>query len=139
MSTRGKFPLVSVESSQCSLLSGVDSCKLPETRGPSVCLRIGPIDFSAGSRTGPQFKNRPGLLPGRNPEFYLAIKIASFQPPYSLDYVIWGILEAKVNAIQHRSLDSLKKILWDEWGKLSMATVRNLVVSWRRQLRAVVK
>ena len=45
-----------------------------------MCLRIGPIDFSAGPRTGPQFKNRPGLLWDRNPEFYLAIKITSFQP-----------------------------------------------------------
>jgi len=48
-----------------------------------------------------------------------------------LDYAIWSILEAKVNAIQHTSLDSLKKRLRAEWRKLSMNVIRNFV-NWTR-------
>ena len=50
-----------------------------KARGP-MCLRIGPMDFSAGPRTGPQSKNRPGLVPGRNPGFHPVIRMTSIQP-----------------------------------------------------------
>lgn len=55
-----------------------------------------------------------------------------------LDYCVWGTLEGKVNAKQHRSLDSLKRKLSLEWDKLSMKTVRAAIGAWRKRLGRVV-
>ena len=56
-----------------------------------------------------------------------------------LDFSIWGILETIVNAKQHRSLESLKRMLVREWNRLPMDTVRAAIDSWRRRLALVVK
>ncbi|CAF1098111.1 unnamed protein product, partial [Didymodactylos carnosus] len=56
-----------------------------------------------------------------------------------LDFSIWGILETIVNARQHRSLESLKRMLVREWNRLPMDTVRAAIDSWRRRLALVVK
>ena len=55
-----------------------------------------------------------------------------------MDYAIWGILEARVNATAHRTLDSLKRAVQREWAKLSMHLIRTAVGSWRRRLQACV-
>lgn len=65
-------------------------------------------------------------------------------PPYSpdlnpLDYSIWGILEARVNAKRHRSIESLKTALIKEWDNLPMEMVRNSIDSWIPRLNAVVQ
>ena len=65
-------------------------------------------------------------------------------PPYSpdlnpLDYSIWGILEAKVNATRHTSLDSLKAKIVKEWNDLPMEVVRTAIDAWPRRLRAAVR
>jgi inhibitor of nuclear factor kappa-B kinase subunit alpha len=68
----------------------------------------------------------------------------SLWPPSSpdlnpLDYSIWGILEARVNAKQHTSIESLKRTLIREWDRLPMKNVRAAIDSWPQRLRAVVK
>lgn len=55
-----------------------------------------------------------------------------------LDFCVWGVLEAKVNAKQHRTLDLLKAAIVKEWKKLSMKTVRATIESWRDRLKRVV-
>lgn len=55
-----------------------------------------------------------------------------------LDFCIWGILQAKVNAKQHRSVKSLKRKLKREWKKLSMIHIRAAIDSWRGRLRLAV-
>lgn len=56
-----------------------------------------------------------------------------------LDYFVWGTLEAKVNATYHRSIDSLKKKLIEEWHKLPMKQIRAAIDCWRRRLERVVE
>jgi transposase len=51
-----------------------------------------------------------------------------------LDYSIWGVLEAKVNAYPHRSIESLKNKLIKEWKALSMDVVRAAIDTWRKRL-----
>jgi transposase len=55
-----------------------------------------------------------------------------------MDYAIWGILEAKVNARVHRSLDSLKSAIQKEWDALPMKTVRKSIDAFPARLRAVI-
>jgi len=55
-----------------------------------------------------------------------------------LDYSLWGILEARVNAIRHTSMESLRQALLREWANLSMKHVRAAINSWRRRLQACV-
>lgn len=69
---------------------------------------------------------------------------ASLWPPSSpdlnpLDYSIWGILEARVNAKRHCSVESLKRTLLREWDRLPMETVRAAIDSWPDRLRAAIK
>jgi inhibitor of nuclear factor kappa-B kinase subunit alpha len=56
-----------------------------------------------------------------------------------LDYCIWGVLEARVNATQHRSLNELKRAVRREWKKLPMGVVRSVIDLWRPRLRACKK
>lgn len=56
-----------------------------------------------------------------------------------LDFCIWGTLEPRVNAKQHRSLESMKRALVREWDKLSMKTVRAAIDKWETRLNAIVQ
>ena len=38
-----------------------------------------------------------------------------------MDYAIWGILEARVNAKAHRSVDSVKRAVKLEWAKAKLS------------------
>ncbi|CAF4629382.1 unnamed protein product, partial [Didymodactylos carnosus] len=44
-----------------------------------------------------------------------------------------------VNAKPHRSIESLKRKLIQEWNRLDMDLVRAAIDSWRRRLALVVK
>ncbi|CAF1246117.1 unnamed protein product [Didymodactylos carnosus] len=56
-----------------------------------------------------------------------------------LDFCIWSTLESVVNAKPHRSIESLKRKLIQEWNRLDMDLVRAAIDSWRRRLALVVK
>lgn len=56
-----------------------------------------------------------------------------------LDYFVWGVLEAKVNATQHRNLDSMKAAIQREWTNLSMESVRAAINGWQRRLTAIIE
>jgi hypothetical protein len=50
-------------------------------------------------------------------------------PPYSpdlnaLDYGIWGVMQAKVNASSHKNKSALTRTIWQEWNRLSEAMIR---------------
>ena len=49
-----------------------------------------------------------------------------------------GILESKVNAKQHRSLDSLKASILSEWDKLPPKMIRAAIGKWRKRLSLVI-
>lgn len=73
------------------------------------------------------------------PDFISADEWPASSPDLNpLDYSIWGVMEAKVNAKVHRSLDSLKRTLIKEWEKLSMNYVRASIDAWPKRLQAVV-
>src|SRR5690348_18380286 len=102
-------------------------------------IRTGQMDFPTGLGLSPQSQNCSRLVPRSNSRFHLVVGIAPSSPDLNpLDFSIWGILEAMVNAVQHRSVDSLKKHLRAEWPKLSMNQIRTSIASWRRRLQAVV-
>lgn len=56
-----------------------------------------------------------------------------------LDFSIWGILEAKVNKQQHRTLEGMKRALLREWSKLPMEAVRAAIIAWPNRLQAVIE
>lgn len=56
-----------------------------------------------------------------------------------LDYCVWGILQARVSAIKHTSLDALKQSLLREWKVLDQAVIRASCQAFERRLRLVVK
>ena len=73
------------------------------------------------------------------PDFIKSSDWPSSSPDLNvMDYAIWGILEARVNATKHKSLESLKRAVQREWEKLSMEVIRTAVNSWRRRLQACV-
>ncbi|KAI6658804.1 hypothetical protein LOD99_15129 [Oopsacas minuta] len=56
-----------------------------------------------------------------------------------MDFSIWAILEAKACAKSHNNLDSLKRSLVKEWGKIPQEVLRAAVESFPTRLRSVVK
>ena len=55
------------------------------------------------------------------------------------DFALWGILEAKVNALPHQSLDSLKRAIQSEWAKIDQNILRESCMSVERRMKAVIK
>ena len=71
-------------------------------------------------------------------------RIPAEWPPYSpdlnpMDFCIWSILESKVSAIQHPSVDSLKRDLSREWTRIPKSVLRDSIVAFGRRLCLVVK
>lgn len=65
-------------------------------------------------------------------------------PPYSpdlnpMDYSIWSILETKVCAKPHKSLESLKRSLLSEWDKIPLKVVRAAALGFEARLKQCVK
>jgi len=56
-----------------------------------------------------------------------------------LNYSIWGILEAEVNATQHRSLEGLRRAIRRAWLNLSQNKICASIKVWRERLAAVIK
>jgi len=142
VSNRGKFPLVFVESG-VKINAAYYKEKILEG-----CLKVeAQRVFGQGQWTSFQQDSAPAhkakvvqdWCRAQIPDFISSSEWPSSSPDLNpLDYSIWGILEARVNAVQHRSVDSLKKRLRAEWRKLSLKTIRTWIASWRRRLRAVV-
>ena len=56
-----------------------------------------------------------------------------------LDYSIWGIMKAKVGAVRHPNLNSLRQALEKEWGTLDDDMVSAAVEAFPKRLRACIK
>jgi inhibitor of nuclear factor kappa-B kinase subunit alpha len=142
VSSRGKLPLVFVEpgvkvNKEYYLEAILDGCL---KAGAQRVFGQGQWTFQQDSAPAHRAKIVQDWCRAEIPDFIQSSEWPPSSPDLNpLDYSIWGILKAKVNAIQHRSVDSLKKTLRNEWTKLPMSTVRNSVASWRRRLQAVVK
>jgi inhibitor of nuclear factor kappa-B kinase subunit alpha len=142
VSSRGKFPLVFVESGvkinaayyREEILEGCLKAEAQRVFGQ------GQWTFQQDSAPAHKAKVVQDWCRAQIPDFISSSESSPSSPDLNpLDFSIWGILEARVNAVQHRSVDSLKQHLLAEWRKLSMNTVRTSIASWRRRLRAVVK
>ena len=142
VSSGGKFPLVFVESGvkvnaayyREEILEGCLKAEAHRVFGQ------GQWTFQQDSAPAHKAKVVQEWCQAEIPDFITSSQWPPSSPDLNpLDYAIWGILEAKVNAIKNTSLDSLKKCLRAEWGKLSMNHVRDSIASWRCRLKAVVK
>lgn len=65
-------------------------------------------------------------------------------PPYSpdlnpMDYSIWSVLEARVCAKPHNSLESLKQTLRKEWDRMSEEELRRVAENFPRRLKLCIK
>ena len=65
-------------------------------------------------------------------------------PPYSpdlnpLDYSVWSILEARVCATRHPTLDSLKRALCREWDKITPEELRPIAQNFVKRLRLCIR
>ena len=57
----------------------------------------------------------------------------------SFDFSVWNVLEQKVSAKRHQSLESLKKSLTKAWSELDINYLRPTIESLTKRLKACVK
>ena len=114
VSSRGKFLLVFVESgikinasySREAILEGCLKAEAQRVFGQ------GQWTFQQDSATGHKAKIVQDWSHVQIPDFISSSESSPSSPDLNpLDFSIWGILEARVNAVQHCSVDSLKKHL----------------------------
>uniref|UniRef100_A0A914ED21 Uncharacterized protein n=1 Tax=Acrobeloides nanus TaxID=290746 RepID=A0A914ED21_9BILA len=55
-----------------------------------------------------------------------------------LDYSIWSILEAQVNAEAHSSVESLEKAITEAFENLDQRMINRAIDDWPRRLDAVI-
>lgn len=65
-------------------------------------------------------------------------------PPYSpdlnpMDYSIWSILEARVCAVRHQNLESLRRALLREWDKITVSELRRVAFNFVSRLRLCIR
>lgn len=96
--------------------------------------------FQQDSAPAHKAKAVQAWLAAKCPQFISSEEWPASSPDLNpLDYCIWGTLEARVNATPHRSIESLKAKLIQEWDALSFDLVRAAIGCWRRRLALIVK
>lgn len=60
-------------------------------------------------------------------------------PDLNLIENLWSILDRKVHARRARTLQGLKKVIKDEWKKLSLETIQNLYDSYPNRLQQIIE
>jgi hypothetical protein len=72
------------------------------------------------------------------PDFISSVKWPPYSPDLNpMDYSIWSILEARDCAKPHKSLESLKQSLLQEWDRMS-AEVRRMAENFMRRLKLCI-
>ena len=56
-----------------------------------------------------------------------------------LDYSIWSLLEADMNAEEHNSVESFKNAISEAFERLPMEVINQAVDNWMKRLDAVIK
>ena len=56
-----------------------------------------------------------------------------------LDYAVWGVLEDKVGATSHPSVDALKNKVKEEWAALTPAYIKKCCQSFRHRVEATIE
>jgi transposase len=141
VSGQGKFPLVIIDKGVKVNQTYYQRAILERVVKPTAqkMFKNGQWTFQQDSAPAHSAKNTQAFCTTHFPDFIKSSDWPSSSPDLNvMDYAIWGILEARVNATNHRSLDSLKRALQREWKKLSMNQIRTAVGSWRRRLKACV-
>jgi hypothetical protein len=142
VSKKGKFPLVFVESgvkinAQYYIANILDPILKEHSK---VIYSEQHWTFQQDSAPAHKAKITQAWCRNNCPNFISSTDWPPSSPDLNpLDYSIWGILEARVNAIRHRSIDSLKASLIREWDKLSIDTVRAAIDIWPNRLKNVIK
>jgi inhibitor of nuclear factor kappa-B kinase subunit alpha len=141
VSANGKFPLVIIDNGVKVNQEYYRKAILEKVVKPAGqrIFKSGQWTFQQDSAPAHRAKNTQAWCTANLPDFIQSSDWPSSSPDLNvMDYAIWGILEARINAKAHRSLNSVKRAVKREWAKLSMHEIRSAVDSWRRRLQACV-
>lgn len=142
VSKKGKFPMVFFESDE-RLNARTYIGKILEPIVKEEGLKMYKKDkwtFQQDSAPAHSAKISQNWCKTNLPDFIPSSKWPPSSPDLNpLDYSIWGILEARVNAKSYTSIEALKATLLREWENLSMKNVRDAIDSWPRRLNFVIK
>lgn len=142
VSKKGKFPMVFFESNE-RLNARTYISKILEPIVKVEGLKMYKKDkwtFQQDSAPAHAAKITQDWCQANLPEFIPSSNWPPSSPDLNpLDYSIWGILETKVNAKRHTSIEALKATLLREWENLSMKNVRAGIDAWPKRLNALIK
>ena len=68
-----------------------------------------------------------------------AIKQNSCPDLNPLDYIMWGILEYKINATSHPNIGSLMTAIEEEWNKMTEEFILKVCKSFRRCVNTIIE
>ena len=70
------------------------------------------------------------------PKRHIPVKSPNAAP---MDFCVFGLLKRSIGKRKAKTLNSLWKILEDEWNKLSPVILQKSLLSWKHRCRAIVK
>lgn len=103
-------------------------------------FRLRPWTFQQDSAPAHKARVNQDWLKNNVPNFISHTEWPSKSPDANpLDYCLWSILEAKVGAKKHRSVDALKQAIVREWARIPEDHVRAACESFKDRLKQIVK
>lgn len=99
-----------------------------------------PWTFQQDSAPSHKARINQEWLQNNVPNFISATQWLSNSPDANpMDFSVWSMLEQKVRAVKHSSLESLKAAIVREWAKIPQCYLRSACDSFYNRLRAIVK
>ena len=91
--------------------------------------------FQQDSAPAHSAKNTQAWCKANFPDFITSAEWPPYSPDLNpMDYSVWSILEARVCAKRHHTLESLKKSLRREWDRLAPETLRPIAENFSKRL-----
>ncbi|KAF2886382.1 hypothetical protein ILUMI_01255 [Ignelater luminosus] len=137
----GRSPLVFIEPGVKVNATYYRESVLEAALKPWARKQFGHADWTFQQDSAPAHKARVNQewLKTNVPRFISSTQWISNSPDANpMDYSIWSILESKVRAKKHASMDALKQSLKREWAKIPLEHIRAACESFPGRLKAII-
>ena len=100
---------------------------------------VGTLDISTTFRSSPQRESDTGVVQGPFSRLHICGMVPYSPDLNPMDHSIWSILEARVCAQHHKTLEALKRFLKWGWDRMSAEELWRTALNFRKSLTLCIE